>query len=300
MRLQSLVESKNSDKLTNKRYTVAIQDINTYNYKNIFSLSTVNFDAACVFNRPEQVDVYNIYWIKEGKGTYHIDFKKYEFHDNVVFFLSPGQVFSIDSEKIKRAYKISFTKDFYCIQTHDKAVACNGVLFNNVYETPFVKPCEKDTQKLDFILESLEEEFKREDIAQYDMLQSYLKQFIIISVRIKKELAPLKTDIETKLFKDFSLLVEQNYKVMHTVTEYASRLALSPKSLAKNFQRVGAQSPSDFIKDRILLEAKRQLIYTSQSVKEIAYDLGYNDAAYFTRLFTKSEKKSPLQFRKSY
>ncbi len=278
---------------------MALQNIDTYNYKDIFSLSTVNFENACVFHKPEQVDMYSVYWIKEGKGTYYIDFKKYDFQDNVVFFLSPGQVFSIDSEKIKTAYKINFTKDFYCIQTHDKAVACNGVLFNNVYETPFVKPCEKDVEKLTFILNNLEEEFKREDVAQYDMLQSYLKQFIILSVRIQKEVSPVKNDVETKLFKDFSLLVEQNYKKMHSVTDYAERLGLSPKSLTKNFHRVGVQSPSDFIKDRILLEAKRMLLYTNVTVKEIAYDLGYNDAAYFTRFFTKAENKSPLQFRKS-
>ncbi len=277
---------------------MAVQDINTYSYKNIFSLSTVNFENACVFNKPEQVAVYNIYWIKEGEGSYNIDFKNYQFKDNVIFFLSPGQVFSVNAEKIKKAYQISFDKNFYCIQTHDKAVACNGVLFNNVYDTPFVIPCKKDTQKLNFILESLEEEFQKNDVAQYDMLQAYLKQFIILSVRIQKELSPVKTDIETKLFKDFSLLVEQNFKKMHTVSEYATRLALSPKSLTKNFQRVGAQSPSDFIKSRILLEAKRQLIYTNLAVKEIAYDLGFNDAAYFTRFFTKAENKSPLQFRK--
>ncbi len=280
---------------------MALKDIVKYNYKDVFSLSFVNFENACVFNQPEQVDMYSIYWVKQGSGSYNIDFKNYQFTDNVLFFLSPGQVFSVTSETIKEAYKISFVKDFYCIQTHDKAVACNGVLFNNVYETPFVKPCKKDVQKLSFILKSLIEEFKeKNEVAQYDMLQAYLKQFIILSVRIQKELSPIKTNIETKLFKDFSMLVEQNFKKMHAVSDYANRLALSPKSLAKNFQRVGAQSPSDYIKNRILLEAKRQLRYTQQPVKEIAYNLGFNDAAYFTRYFTKSENKSPLQFRKEY
>lgn len=279
---------------------MSIQNIKTYNYKDIFSLSTVRFEDACVFNQPEQVNTYSVYWIRQGEGAYHIDFEHYKFKDNVMFFLSPGQVFSVESENIKEAYKISFVKDFYCIQTHDQSVACNGVLFNNVYETPFVQPCEKDIQKLSFVLDSLEEEFKRNEVAQYDMLQSYLKQFIVLSVRIQKELAPIKTDIDTKLFKDFSLLVEQNFNKMHAVSDYANRLALSPKSLTKNFQRIGAQSPSDFIKSRIVLEAKRKLIYTNLPVKEIAYDLGFNDAAYFTRFFTKIENKSPLQFKKEY
>jgi len=93
-------------------------------------------------------------------------------------------------------------------------------------------------------------------------------------------------------------LVEQNYKTLHAVTDYANRLGLSPKSLTKHFQKIGTTTPSDFIKNRITLEAKRQLIYTDDSVKQIAYDLGFNDSAYFTRFFKKATEKSPLQFKK--
>ena len=277
---------------------MAIQDIATYSFQDTFSLSVIDFEKACVVNHPEQIDAYNIFWIKEGKGTYHIDFKEYSFDGNVLFFLSPGQVFTVDSEEIKEAYRLSFVRDFYCIQTHDKEVACNGVLFNNVYKTPFVKPCESDSAKLSFILESLIDEFQNESTAQYDMLQSYLKQFIILSVRVKKEYDTIEENAESKLFKDFSTLVEFNYTKLHSVTDYAERLGLSPKSLTKHFQKIGAQTPSDFIKNRIVLEAKRKLIYTDFSVKEIAFDLGFNDPAYFTRFFTKAVEKSPLQFKK--
>ena len=276
---------------------MAVQDITTYSYKNIFTLSTVAFEKACVVNKNKQIDNYSIYWIKEGKGTYSIDFKSYSFTGNVLFFLSPGQIFSVDSEKIKEAYKLSFIRDFYCIETHDKEIACNGVLFNNIYETPFVEVSKNDVLKLDFILESLIEEFKHQDTAQYDMLQSYLKQFIIHSVRIKKELGSIKNDNESKLFKDFSTLVEQNFKQLHSVTEYANRLGISPKSLTKHFQLLGTVKPSEFIKNRIILEAKRQLIYSDESVKHIAFSLGFNDPAYFTRFFTKAMEKSPLQFK---
>ena len=279
---------------------MAIQDIQTYSYKDTFSLSVIQFDKACVVNKPEQLNAYSIYWIKEGKGTYNIDFESYSFDGNVLFFLSPGQVFSVDSEKIKEAYKISFVRDFYCIQTHDKEVSCNGVLFNNIYETPFVRPCKEDTAKLDFILENLIEEFQHQETAQYDMLQTYLKQFIILSVRIKKEDYIIKEDTETKLFKDFSTLVDLNFKKEHSVTYYGERLGLSPKSITKHFQKIGATTPSDYIKNRIILEAKRQLIYSDDSVKQIAYGLGFNDPAYFTRFFTKTATISPLQFKKDY
>ena len=279
---------------------MALQDVKTYNYEDTFSLSIVQFDKACVVNNTEQIDAYSIYWIKQGEGTYNIDFKNYTFSDNVMFFLSPGQVFSVDNESIKEAYKLTFIRDFYCIATHDKEVSCNGVLFNNIYEIPFIKPCKSDTKKLDFIIENLIEEFKVDDTGHYDMLQTYLKQFVIQSVRIKKENFPIKDTVETKLFKDYSLLVDQNFKTLHSVTDYANRLGVSPKSLAKHFQKVSAETPSDYIKKRLILEAKRQLIYTDNSVKQIAYDLGFNDSAYFSRFFTKAEQKSPLQFKKDH
>ena len=207
-------------------------------------------------------------------------------------------MFTVDSEKIKEAYQLSFTRDFYCIQTHDTEISCNGVLFNNIYETPFVNPTEKDIQKLNFILENLVEEFELAETAQYDMLQSFLKQFIIYSVRMKKEHSIIKDDTETKLFKDFSLLVEQNFRKLHSVTDYANRLGISPKSLTKHFQKIGAETPSDFIKNRIVTEAKRQLLYSSEAVKHIAFDLGFNDPAYFSRFFTKATGNSPAQFKK--
>tara|TARA_B110000091_G_scaffold135168_1_gene144683 strand:- start:1465 stop:2304 length:840 start_codon:yes stop_codon:yes gene_type:complete len=279
---------------------MAVENILKYSFQDFFSLSTVQFDKACTIAHSVQVDAYAIYWIQEGKGTYNIDFKKYTFDDNVLFFLSPGQVFRVDSEYIKTAYKLTFSKDFYCIQTHDQEVACNGVLFNNVYETPFVKPCKKDTAKLNFIIQSLIEEFQQKGAAKYDMLQSYLKQFIICAVRVQTAHYVLKEDAETRLFKDFSVLLEQHYKTVHTVTDYATRLGVSPKSIAKNFQKRGAKTPSELIKNRILLEAKRLLIYSDKTVKEIAFQLGFKDPAYFTRFFTKAITKSPLQFKKEY
>ena len=277
---------------------MAVQELKSYSYQNIFSLQTVQFEKACVVNSPQRINQYKIFWIKEGKGTYNIDFKSYSFEDGVLFFLSPGQVFSVASENIKEAYQLSFTRDFYCIQTHDAEVSCNGVLFNNVYETPFVTPSTKDIKKLDFLLQNLIEEFELEETAQYDMLQSLLKQFIVYSVRIKKEHDVVKEDVETKLFKDFSLLVEQNFKKLHSVTDYANRLGLSPKSLTKHFQKIGTQTPSDFIKNRIVTEAKRHLLYTDKAIKFVAFDLGFNDPAYFSRFFTKATGESPKQFQK--
>lgn len=277
---------------------MAITELTTYSFKDIFTISEIDFNTSCLINKTEQINTYTIFWIKNGKGTFNIDFKSYSFEGNTLLFLTPGEMFSIASEEINEAYKLTFIRDFYCIETHDKAIACNGVLFNNIYETPFIKPCKKDSAKLSFIIESIIDELSQNSTAQYDMLQSYLKQFIIHAVRIKKEHHIIKDDSESRLFKDFSLLVEQNYRQLHSITDYANRLGISPKSLSKHFQKLGTTTPSTFLKNRIILEAKRELFYTNKTVKEIAFDLGFNDPAYFTRFFTKATQKSPLQFKK--
>ncbi len=281
---------------------MSLELIKEYHFKekenNTFNLSIINFDDACIINEPAQIDSFKIYWIKEGKGSYNIDFRTYTFEGEVLFFLTPGQVFSITSEEVKRAYMLAFVPDFYCIATHDKEISCNGVLFNNTYETPFVKPQQRVSNQLNRVLENIIDEFEHPDTAQYDLLQSFLKQFIILSVRAKKEtMVPELNQEESLVFKNFSVLVEQNFKTLHKVSEYAERLGITSKSLTKHLQRIGTSSPGIIIKNRIILEAKRELIYTDKNVKEIAYNLGYEDPAYFTRFFTKATGKSPLNFK---
>ncbi|NER13139.1 helix-turn-helix domain-containing protein [Leptobacterium flavescens] len=286
---------------------MSLHQIKTYCFdpknENSFQLSVIDFDHACVVSKSRLIDTFNIFWIRRGKGSYNIDFKSYSFDEEVILFLTPGQVFSVESEFIQEAYWLSFEPDFYCIETHDKEISCNGILFNNVYESPYVNPSAGDSEKLCFILENMVEEFeKKEDTSGHlDMLQTLLKQFIIFSVRVKNLNQPFAdSSEETLLYKNFSLLLEKNYNKIHSVSEYAGRLGVSPKSLTKHLHRIGAASPSELIRDRILLEAKRLLLYSEFTVKEIALSLGFNDPAYFTRFFTKGVQKSPVQFKSEH
>ena len=84
------------------------------------------------------------------------------------------------------------------------------------------------------------------------------------------------------------------------LSEYAELLFVSPKSLTKRLKALDHKTPTNIIRDRIILQAKRDLRFTDKSVKEIAFELGFEDPAYFTRLFKKSEAVSPLQYRTAY
>lgn len=83
----------------------------------------------------------------------------------------------------------------------------------------------------------------------------------------------------------------------HSPSYYADKLNLSPVYLNEVVKRVTGWSVSNYIRNEIVLRAKRLLYHTNLTAKEIASSLGFEDNAYFTRLFTKATGKSPLQFR---
>lgn len=95
-------------------------------------------------------------------------------------------------------------------------------------------------------------------------------------------------------------MVEANYKQKHSVADYADILAIAPKTLTHKFKRMNLPQLNEIIKNRIILEAKRLLVHTAKSAKEIAYDLGYEDPAYFSRLFFIKTNETPFGFKNKY
>ena len=135
------------------------------------------------------------------------------------------------------------------------------------------------------------------------MLEAYLRMMLIEALRIHDEqkavVLPQQED-SSPLASDFIALVEKHFRTDHAVSAYADRLFVSPKSLTKRLKAHGYKTPTEIIRDRIVLEAKRELRYTQKTVKEIAFELGFDDPAYFTRYFKKASQLSPQGYRDTY
>ena len=276
-----------------------VQATDTEEYS--FKLCSVHFDEACTIKDQIQNDLFNIIWIKDGMSKYQIDFSIYDIDTECIFFLTPGQVFKVESEEIKIGYRLAFSQDFYCVETQSKETGCNGVLFNNIYEVPFINPNKSEKSELEAIILKMFDEFKNPGAAHKEMLNTYLKLFLIVATRIKlrqQDMNQSEKDVpDPNLVYEFSQLVERNFRKYHSVSDYANLLNLSPKTLSKQLHRLKGKSPSVLIKDRLILEAKRDLNYSNLSVKEIAYQLGFDDPAYFTRFFKKSTNYSPNHYK---
>lgn len=282
---------------------MAIKKVKSYQFKSKawqnqpphFAVDAIEMNTACVVNENTIAQYYRIYWIENGNGTYQIDFKPFSIEKAGLFFLSPGQVLQVEAEKVKSAFQISFDPEFYCVETHGKAIACNGVLFNNVHRATMIPLDESDAPTFKNWIEQMMQELDHPGPGHRELLETYLRMFLIAALR---KLTPVQkaSDPKNKLAADFIASVDKFFRKKHTVSEYAAMLGVSPKSLSKRLQAEGYATPINLIRNRIILQAKRDLRYSEKPIKTIAHDLGFEDPAYFSRYFKKATQQSPKQY----
>jgi len=263
----------------------------------------VDSESLKLINSDEYKSYIKVLYVSEGCKI-KVDFKVFNTAGPSLFFISPNQVLSIEKMCVEPGFFIFYNQDFYCIQIHDEEVACDGLLYNNIHNMPMTVVPAQESAFIDNLFLQIEDEFNLKDCSQEEMLRTYLKQLFIKSTRLWKiqhlDVVMARQDNDIEFFRRFTQLLEANYKKKHSVADYADILAIAPKTLTHKFKRLNLPQPNEIIKSRIILEAKRLLVHTPKSAKEIAYDLGYEDPAYFSRLFFIKTGETPVGFKSKY
>ncbi len=260
------------------------------------------FEKNNPFDQLQRLNYYSLIWLKNGVGTAKADFSEYSFTENVLFSFSPYQPFLLKLNSEIKGWAIHFHPDFFCIHKHHKEVACHGVLFNNIYNPPFVQIDEKTTTHFETVIGQIKIEMQNPALAQYELLISYLKIFLISASRLKTEQhSKLHEETVAKegpfILQNLKNAIELHYKTKHAARDYADILAITPKALTKLTKMHFNKTLTDLIAERIIIEAKRELYLTNKTVKEIAYELGYSDEYYFSRFFKKNTEVAPQLYR---
>lgn len=229
-----------------------------------------------------------------------VDGLPYEIKPQEIFTVSKTNSLEIKSTDVP-VTSFTFNREFYCIQDHDEEVSCKGILFYGYQTLPIVTLPSDEVPKFELLLKVFDEEFQNRDNIQNEMLQMLLKRLIIKITRLAKSQFFDKTAAgeEVELIRQFTMLVDEHFKTHKKVADYADMLFRSPKTIANTFSKAGELSPLQVIHNRVVSEAKRRLLYTDYSVKEIAAQLGYEDDTPFHKLFKKLTKMSPQAFKKS-
>ncbi len=256
---------------------------------------TINSSNCNVLNESRASQL-TLLWFKSDGNRIKIDTVEYTFNTNDIVSLT--EFHKIEVLEIKEVQLLRWGRSFYCIIDHDSEVSCKGVLFFGASTVPVIHPTKDDLTILEAVFNMFEIEMNAKDNLQMEMLQMMLKRILILCVRMYKlQTSSEVSDSSNGIIREYNFLVEQHFREKHSVKEYADLLFKSPKTLSNLFKKVGNTSPLQYIHNRIMLEAKRLLTYTNQSVSDITYELGFSDIHVFSRFFKKNEGCSPQNFR---
>jgi len=147
------------------------------------------------------------------------------------------------------------------------------------------------------LIENIFKRFK-EHLEEYSSIDIE-KLISTISSLLKNALAE-KFVQDAKCVNRFGEMINSQFNLYHNVSDYALQLNMEPKNLLRMFQRQGLKNPSYIIKEKLLLEIKKSLIYSNKSMREICFEMGFYDPAYFSRFFKKHIDITALCFRNQY
>ncbi|MDO4228842.1 MAG: AraC family transcriptional regulator [Capnocytophaga sp.] len=233
-----------------------------------------------------------------GEGCFWVDFVEFTYSGNTLLFLSPFQNFQKISGMMHDIQLLEFHGNFYCIEYHKKEVSCNGLLFNNIFLLPHIEVSDECFKDILNIFERIENESLSCSVYSQAVLRSYLQLILALSSKEKSAiLEQVQQNVEHNLASDFQKLLENHFLTERSVQFYAEKCNLSADAFSKKIKQLLGKTPTKLIQERVVLEAKKQLHLTYKSIKEIAFEMNFEDEFYFSRFFKKSVGQSPKHFR---
>ncbi len=258
-------------------------------------------ENGCGSMPPHIHEFYQIIWFRRGQGTHHVDFVDYPITDNTIFFIAPGQIHAFDGKADFEGVIILFNASFMVDEETSESIFLKYNVFNAYDSLPYYKVDEEEANRLMRLVDEMGREYSLAgEFAHKDYMQYLVRLFLIRAQRCGKRQEVPSLDVSStanRTFVRFRQLLEQNFHSVHTVQEYADMLNISSRTLTKYVGQSTYRSPLQMINDRIVLEAKRQLRHTSMSIKEIGYELGFEDPSYFVKFFKRLTGKMPGAFR---
>lgn len=271
-----------------------------------YQLNTrLNGNLAMTFcfheNKALQQDttLYKFIWVRSGNLTLEIDHIPIQLEQDEIISLTPLQ--HIEIKSVEGEYlTFLFNSNFYCIFGHDDEVSCNGFLFHGSSRVMKLKLSPEQSANLNDIIRIFRQESAVRDNLQEEMLRIILKRFIITCTRIAREKFSVSHEKEKSfdIVRQYYVLVDSHFKEKKMVQDYADMLHRSPKTLSNLFMSYGLPSPLRIIHERVEAEAKRLLLYSSKSAKEIAEILGFEDISAFSRFFKNMTGESITDYKK--
>jgi len=252
--------------------------------------------------KPHRHDFYVCMIFTKGFGTHEIDFQSYEIQPGMVFMLAPGQTHSwILSEDID-GYIFFHTQEYFDLFFVRETIREYPVFRSAYYPNGFLLN-EESSVLVENLMKRMTDEVSQPNWKKNFSLVNLASLFYIECNRQLLEgnsFTAVPNLQYNQHLHHFENLLEKNFRTEKSAAVYAEWMNMTQKHLNRVCKTLLDKTTTDIIIDRIVLEAKRMLIYTGKSFSEIAMMLGYDDYSYFSKVFKKRTGISPKEFLKKY
>lgn len=269
----------------------------------ILDLKQLFKSSKTLLNHPHRTGFYEIVWFKNAETKLWVDFVDVEVKENTLMFFNKHVVKQLVGNSKQEGLVFLFNDDFFCKSNLDMTYLNSHVLLNNLLNNDIQIELNEESLLFEVIFSQLQTEFnKKQDEYQARLLRNGLNNLLLHAERMYQHQGNhvVENDVEVDIFIRFKELLENNFSTQKQVQFYADTLYITSKKLNQITQKVLGKTPKVIIHDRILLEAKRELVHSQKNIQEIAYYLGFSESTNFVKYFKKYTKMTPNQFKEEH
>jgi AraC-like DNA-binding protein len=248
-----------------------------------------------------RTNCFTIIWTDAGSGSVDVDVAEHRLAPDTLLFVSPYRRVRVTMTKPLQGAAIRFHANFLCVETFHAESGCSGILFNDPFGSPLVQVPRGARAEVRRLIEQVAAELTQPQQGSDEVVTANLKILLVMATRWKNATAVAQGvnggDHRHPVMQQLSALVEQHYRKQHAPAAYARLLHVTPKALARLTRTHFGRTMTEIVRERLLIDAKWDLLHTRKPVKQIAGELGFADELYFSRFFKKATGQAPTAFR---
>jgi AraC-like DNA-binding protein len=246
---------------------------------------------------PSRATAHSLLYLTSGTARMSIGNETYTIQPQQLLVVRAGQVYSFQPGDQNTGFLLHFHDNMLLGKTGSPE-APTAFEFLQFWGQPFVELDAATGGFVENLLRRLCAEYAAQGLRYPNILRAYLLALLYELSRTYAEAPTPPQSSALAITNRFKQLVATSLKLPHSVSEYAARLHITPNHLTKSVRSTTGKSPTKWLEETIVLEAKALLFQSSLSVSEIASEVGVADPSYFSRLFKKHAGVSPLAFRR--
>jgi len=263
--------------------------------KSIIYIRNLNNCPPSYLNDPNRKEFFEIVWLKNENALHAIQQTDIDTKGDWIYLIPPYRVHQLNKAG-KNGELISFKRSV--LEGEDKEFLLDLFkIFNVQGEFSCLRLNQETAGELATIYELIELEYQK-DGNNFIIIKALLKVFLLKLIQVKEH-DFTSQDIHQKRVYEFLMLLESNYQQVRNTDFYAGKIGISSKRLNQILKDKLNKTGMQIIHDRIILEAKRKIIHSELTIKEISYDLGFSDRPYFSRFFKKQTNQTPEEFQRA-